>query len=195
MRRCRACERMAYSHVLGEANGPLDAPLLVVGEAPGRDGAARTGVPFHGDRSGDRFESLLATAGLDRSRVFVTNAVLCNPLDAGGSNRRPLASELARCLDHLAATLELVRSPVVVALGGVALEALGRIEAHGAASVVAEAGCARAWRGRTLVPLVHPSPRTLGARAWERQVEDWRAVGRLVREAERVSDEGERALR
>ncbi len=176
---------MAYSHVLGESNGPLDAPLLVVGEAPGRDGAARTGVPFHGDRSGDRFESLLAVAGLDRSRVFVTNAVLCNPLDAAGSNRRPLTSELTRCVDYLAATLEVVRSPIVVALGGVALEALGRIEPHGIASVVAEAGQARAWRGRTLVPLVHPSPRTQGARTWDRQVEDWSAVGQLVRAAER----------
>lgn len=183
---------MAYSHVLGEANGPLDAPLLVAGEAPGRDGAARTGVPFHGDRSGDRFEALLAAAGLDRSRVFVTNAVLCNPLGARGANRRPLTSEVARCAGHLAATLEVVRSPIVVALGRVALDALGRIEAHGVSSVVAEAGRARAWGGRTLVPLVHPSPRTQGARTWERQVEDWRAVGRLVREAERDSNERER---
>jgi uracil-DNA glycosylase family 4 len=173
---------MSYSHVLGEANGPLDATLLVVGEAPGRDGAARTGVPFHGDRSGDRFEALLAAAELRREELFVTNAVLCNPLDERGANRRPLASEVAACVDHLGGTLELVLAPVVAALGAVALDSLARVAPHGVGSLVAEAGRARSWAGRTLVPLVHPSPRTQGARTWKQQLEDWRAVGELVRE-------------
>jgi uracil-DNA glycosylase len=183
--RCRRCEGMAYSHVLGETNGRLDAGVLVVGEAPGRLGAARTGVPFSGDRSGERLELLLGEAGLSREDVFITNAVLCNPLstpvDGEQRNRRPRVSEARACQPFLEATLRFVPASIVVALGGAALEALGRIEPHSIESVVREAGVARAWGGRTLAPLVHPSPRTQGQRSWPEQVGDWRAVGELAR--------------
>jgi len=47
--RCRRCEEMTYSHVLGAANGELEACVLIVGEAPEWLGAARTGAPFSGD--------------------------------------------------------------------------------------------------------------------------------------------------
>ena len=183
--RCRRCEGMAYSHVLGETNGSLDAGVLIVGEAPGRFGAARTGVPFSGDRSGERLEALLSEAGLSREDVFISNAGLCNPLstpiDGERRNRRPRVSELRACQPFLEQTLRFVPASIVVALGGAALEALGRIEPHDIGSVVREAGRPRAWGGRTLVPLVHPSPRTQGQRSWAEQVGDWRAVGELVR--------------
>ena len=195
--RCRRCDEMAYSHVLGPANGALEARVLIVGEAPGRLGAARTGVPFSGDRSGDRLELLLAAAELRRDEVFITNAVLCNPLTtlssgtpgASGSsgerrNRRPRVGELRACQPYLEETLAFVAAPIVVALGGAALEALGRIEPHGLDRIVREAGIARPWAGRMLVPLVHPSPRTQGQRSWEEQREDWRGLGRLVRSTE-----------
>jgi uracil-DNA glycosylase family 4 len=176
---------MEYSHVLGAANGALEAGVLIVGEAPGRLGAARTRVPFSGDRSGKRLELLLGEAGLMRADVFITNAVLCNPLTTLESgeqrNRRPRVSELRECQLHLEQTLEFVEAPIVVALGGVALDALGRVEAHGVDRVVQEAGVARPWAGRTLMPLVHPSPRTQWQRSWEEQCEDWRGVGSLVR--------------
>jgi len=116
--------------------------------------------------------------------------VLCNPLStpANGErrNRRPRASELRACQPYLEETLEFVAAPIVVALGGAALDALGRIEAHGVERIVQEAGVARPWAGRTLVPLVHPSPRAQGQRSWEVQCGDWRELGSLVR-AGRVS--------
>jgi uracil-DNA glycosylase family 4 len=192
---CRACDRMAYAHVLGASNGPLEARLLIVGEAPGRLGAARTGVPFQGDRSGERLDALLRAADLDRSEVFITNAVLCNPLTSEGDrarNRRPLAREVAACGAFLERTLGAVEAPVVAALGGAALAALARIEAHGVARVSEEAGRARPWAGRTLVPLVHPSPRTQGRRSWERQIEDWRRLGEIVRDGVHVDPAIER---
>ena len=186
---CRTCSEMAYSHVLGPVNGPLRARLLIVGEAPGRLGAARTGVPFQGDRSGERLNALLEAAALDRSEVFITNAVLCNPLAGEGDaarNRRPRVSELIACASFLERTLALVDAPVVAALGGIALEALGRLEPHGARQVSVEAGQARGWAGRIMVPLVHPSPRTQGRRSWAQQIADWEQLGRIVsREAVR----------
>ena len=89
---CTRCARMAgRRRVLGPGNGPSDARVLFVAEAPGRFGGDRTAVPLHGDRSGATFAHLLAAAGLDRGEVFVTNAVLCNPRDPAGRNTRPLS--------------------------------------------------------------------------------------------------------
>jgi DNA polymerase len=174
------CDSMNHVHVLGEVNGPRDAEVLFVAEAPGRLGAARTGVPMTSDVTGRRFHAFLAEAGLARERVFVTNAVLCNPLSANGNNRRPRAREVANCGDFLAAQLRLVRAPFVVALGGVALDALGRIEWHGAV-LARDAARPVDWAGRTLVPMYHPSIQSTLTRPHGRQRRDWRALGRMVR--------------
>jgi uracil-DNA glycosylase family 4 len=176
---CVACDSMAHCHTLGPTNGPSRARVLFVGEAPGRYGAGRSGVPFHGDEAGKRFESLLAVAGLTRDEVFVTNAVLCNPLDASGRNRRPKAPEVALCSAFLRRQIEAVGPDVVVALGVVALDALARIEAHG---LTLRDDCGRSveWLGRCLVPLYHTGRRALVHRDEASQQEDWRGLGDLV---------------
>ncbi len=188
VRRCCDCSGpadgragMNHVHVLGAANGPLDADVLFVAEAPGRLGAARTGVPMTSDVTGRRFHAFLAEAGIDRSRVFITNAVLCNPLTPDGHNRRPGAREVVACRDFLAAQLRLVRAPVVVALGGVALDALRRIERSASGGLARDVGRAMPWSGRILVPLYHPSIQSTLTRPHERQVRDWRQLGALVR--------------
>jgi uracil-DNA glycosylase family 4 len=104
---------------------------VFVGEAPGRLGAGKTGVPFSGDVAGDRFERLLGEAGLRREAVFVTNAVLCLPLDGRGLNRTPRRRESPSCSGWLRETIDAVQPRVVVAMGRIALEALAEIEPHG----------------------------------------------------------------
>ncbi len=171
---------MAHVHVLSEANGPLDADVLFVAEAPGRLGAARTGLPLTSDVAGRRFASFLAEADLRRERVFVTNALLCNPLTAGGLNRRPTRSEVNECNRFLREQLRLVRAPIVVALGSVALDALRLIEPHDLV-LARDVGRGVPWTGRTLVPLYHPAARSTVARSHEQQLADWRALGKLAR--------------
>jgi uracil-DNA glycosylase family 4 len=183
VRACAACERMHRCHVLSRGNGPADARVLFVAEAPGRFGAARTGIPLSGDASGQRFERLLAIAGIARNGVFVTNAVLCNPLDGEGRNRRPSAAEVVRCRPFLEATLDAVRPRVVVALGAVALQALDAIAPHGMA-LTRDAGTASPWRGVVLWSLYHPSRQSTLHRAEELQREDWRRLGRALRTVE-----------
>lgn len=178
VRGCFACREMHHVHVLAPGNGPLEAQVMFIGEAPGRLGAARTGVPFTSDQSGRRFQRLLAEAGLSRRRVFLTNALLCNPL-RDGRNRAPRRRELANCAPWLRAQLELVRPRLVVTLGAAALEALRLIEPH-PYRLARDAGRALPWNGRTLVPLYHPSPRNT-ARPFHRQAEDFRRLGELVR--------------
>ncbi|GIW08991.1 MAG: uracil-DNA glycosylase [Dehalococcoidia bacterium] len=172
---CRRCPAMAgRRRVLSAANGPLGARVLFVAEAPGRRGAERTGIPLSGDATGRRFERLLAAAGLSRSEVFLTNAVLCNPCRAG-RNRPPAASELAHCRNFLRRTLALVDPEVVVTLGRVALRALGAIAPHGAS--LARVGEAVPWQGRLLVPLYHPGPRTEHHRPFAQQLADYHRLG------------------
>ena len=180
VRACAACDAMAHVHALGPANGPLVARAIFVAEAPGRRGAALTGVPLTRDDAGRRFEAFLALAGLARSDVFVTNAVLCNPLDASGHNRPPAAREVQRCRAFLACTLDIVEAPVVVALGRVALDSLRAIAPHDA-TLGRDAGCALAWRGRVLVPMYHPARRATLRRTQQQQDADWRRLGEIVR--------------
>ena len=164
-----------------EANGALDASVLFVAEAVGRRGGAVTGVPLTRDESGKRFGAFLEMAGIVRRDCFVTNAVLCNPLDAVGCNRSPTSAETARCRPFLERTIELVTAPVIVTLGRVALESLRAISAHDAALPL-HAGTAREWRGRLLVPMYHPSRQSTLHRPQADQEADWLRLGDIVRQ-------------
>ncbi len=166
--------------VLSEANGSPLARVMLVGEAPGRHGAERTGVPFTGDVSGQRFETLLGAAGWTREDVFVTNAVLCNPRDADGRNRPPTTAELGNCGNHLRATLDVVQPRVVVALGRRALAALHAVTPHSMAADTLP-GDLLAWgAGRWIAWLLHPSPLTQTRRSLSQQMADWRRLRTAV---------------
>jgi len=177
---CQACERMAHAHVLGDASGPIDALVVFIAEAVGRRGGAVSGVPLTRDESGKRFQDFLALAGMRRTDCFITNAVLCNPIDDRGRNRTPSVREIARCRPFLARTLDVVRAPTVVTLGRVALEALRAVAPH-EGSLPDERPRGVPWRSRTLIPMYHPSRRSTLHRAHERQEQDWRDLGDLIR--------------
>ena len=177
---CRRCPSMeGRRRVLSHANGPPDARVMFIAEAPGRRGGEVTGVPLSRDASGLRFSRLLSLAGLSRGQVFITNAVLCNPRAASGVNRSPARVELQNCSDWLRAQIALVNAEIIVTLGAVALAALDRIERHGL-RLKADAGRVVPWNGRLLVPLYHPSPRAGLSRSYADQDEDFRRLGNLV---------------
>ena len=177
---CQRCPTMAgRRRVLTPANGRPGARVLFIGEAPGRFGGERTGVPFSGDRTGDNFALLLAAAGLDRADIFATNAILCNPRDVGGRNRGPSREELTACRPFLTRQLEAIDAPFVVTLGAVALAALEALVPHGV-RLREGAGRPVAWAGRTLVPLYHPGPRAQLHRPFATQRADFAALGTLV---------------
>ncbi len=172
------CERAA---VLSELNGPVNAGVMFIGEAPGRKGADRTRIPFSGDQSGKNFERFLASIGLTRKEIFITSAALCNPRAASGANRRPAKSEIQNCSDFLRRSIELVDPRVVVTLGTVALDALKLVHYH-EFSLKHDAGKIRRWNGRWLVPLYHPSPQVLiTSRKEAAQLQDYQVVARAIR--------------
>lgn len=180
---CRRCPTMGgRRRVLSAANGRPGATVIFIGEAPGRHGGERTGVPFSGDQTGRNFTALLARAGIGRDDIFVTNAVLCNPQDERGRNRPPRREELEACRPWLAQQLAIVAAPIVVPLGAVALAALDAMHPHGLRLREA-VGRDHAWAGRVLVPLYHPGPRAQLHRPFATQCQDFLALGELVRRA------------
>jgi uracil-DNA glycosylase family 4 len=180
-RRCNLCARMCgRTRVLSENNGDINSRVVFIGEAPGRLGADRTGVPFSGDRTGDNFERLLFAAGLTRREVFITNAVLCNPRDDKGNNARPTKEEVRNCSLHLSILLDVVQPDLIVPLGQCALRALHMMEPHHI-ELRRDVGKRVKWRDHTIVPTYHPGPRAAIHRSVAEQVEDFSLLGELVR--------------
>jgi len=122
---CRACPlwKPATQTVFGE--GPEKASVMFVGEQPG-DKEDLAGRPFVGP-AGQLFDRALAEAGVDRGRVYVTNAVKHFKFEPRGKRRlhkTPDTPEIDACRWWLAQELRVVRPGFVMALGGTAVRAL-----------------------------------------------------------------------
>ena len=126
--------------------GPADARVVLVGEAPGAREDA-TGRPFVGS-AGKLLDRLLAEAGLKREDVFVTNVVKARP----PKNRDPRADEVAHYRPWLERQLDVIAPDLVVPLGRHALahfvDGVTITAAHGR---VVEAA------GRRVLPWFHPA--------------------------------------
>ena len=122
---CRACDlwKSGTQTVFGE--GPPTARVLMVGEQPG-DQEDRAGKPFVGP-AGQVLDQALEAAGVDRSLVYVTNAVKHFKWVPRGKRRlhqRPDRDEVAACLPWLEAEVAVIKPEVVVCLGATAAQAL-----------------------------------------------------------------------
>jgi DNA polymerase len=120
--RCGLCEQ-ATQTVFGE--GPLDAPVMFVGEQPG-DQEDLAGKPFVGP-AGQMFDRCLGEAGIERRRAYVTNAVKHFKFELRGKRRihqKPNGGEIKACRFWLGLEREFVRPKLVVALGATALTSL-----------------------------------------------------------------------
>jgi DNA polymerase len=113
----------ATQTVFGE--GPPAAEIMFVGEQPG-DKEDREGRPFVGP-AGLLLDRALAEAGIDRGRVYVTNAVKHFKFEPRGKRRlhkRPNASEVKICRRWLAEEIDVTHPRLIVALGATAAQGL-----------------------------------------------------------------------
>jgi DNA polymerase len=143
---CHACAlgRQRTRAVPGE--GPVDAEILLIGEAPGfyED---QQGRPFVG-AAGQFLEQLLASIGLKRADVFIANVIKCRP----PGNRDPLPEEIGACSGWLGRQMEIVDPRVIVTLGRFSLARflpgtpIGKVHGQG-----------RKLNGLWLVPMYHPA--------------------------------------
>jgi DNA polymerase len=126
---CTRCPlyRDATQTVFGE--GPLDAPLMFVGEQPG-DQEDLAGHPFVGP-AGQLFDRALGDAGIDRSAAYVTNAVKHFKFERRGKRRihsKPDGGEIDACRWWLEQERALLKPQITVALGATAARSLfGRV--------------------------------------------------------------------
>jgi uracil-DNA glycosylase family 4 len=147
--------------------GDEDTRLLIVGLAPGRGGANRTGRPFTGDYAGDLLYGTLKKLGLAKGEyradpgdgftlvgAMISNAVRCAPPE-----NKPTPAEIAACRPFLAARIAaLTNLKVILALGSIAHESV--LRAHGLKPSAAKFGHgaeATLPEGRTLISSYHCS--------------------------------------
>lgn len=118
IRNCTKCDlhKTRKNAVPGE--GPIDAHVMLVGEAPGKT-EDETGRPFVGS-SGKLLTDLLNKIGLPRGRVFVTSILKSRPPE----NRTPRKDEIEACILYLDRQIEIIQPDIIVLLGGVATSSL-----------------------------------------------------------------------
>ncbi|MCU1328776.1 MAG: hypothetical protein JWN34_4146 [Bryobacterales bacterium] len=177
VRACKGCELYACATqpVFGE--GPERARLMLVGEQPG-DQEDLQGRPFVGP-AGQLLDRALQEAGVDRSSVYVTNAVKHFKFEERGKRRihkKPDGGEVAACRPWLTAEIERVDPQLIVALGATAALSLGGREF----AIQKERGRMMPLPGgRQLLITVHPSfllrvPEAAKAAEFARFVQDLR---------------------
>lgn len=148
-REVAGCDRCELHHsrqngVPGE--GPPDADIVFIGEGPGFHENVQ-GRPFVG-AAGQYLDELLASIGLERGDVFITNVVKCRP----PGNRDPRPEELRACSSYLDRQLEAIQPRVVVTLGRYSM---ARYIPDAKISHIH--GRARRVNGLLVVPFYHPA--------------------------------------
>ena len=151
-------------------DGPLNARLVCVGEAPGANEDV-TGHPFVG-AAGNLLTKILAAVDLTRDEVFITNVVKHRP----PGNRNPAPVEIAACNPFLVTQLELIRPKVIVAFGTFAAQTLLNTKTP----IGKLRGEVHRYHGIPLVVTYHPAA-LLRNPAWKRPTwEDVKLARRIL---------------
>lgn len=111
---CPDLAAQATQLVMGDGN--LDAEIVFIGEAPGKQ-EDLTGLPFVG-ASGKFLNAMLAQAGLERADVYITNVVKYRP----PNNRDPKPAEKKAFMPYLLKQLEIIKPKAVITLGRHSME-------------------------------------------------------------------------
>jgi len=108
---CTKCRlHLTRKHAV-PGEGPLNARVMLIGEAPGRV-EDEEGRPFVG-AAGRLLNELLSMAGLSRGEVYITNLVKCRP----PNNRDPMPDEVESCRQYLVSQILIIKPRILVTLG------------------------------------------------------------------------------
>ena len=175
---CTDCDLCRTRTHAVPGDGPPDADILFVGEGPGfyEDQQAR---PFVGP-AGRFLDELIASIGLRRDQVFITNVVKCRP----PNNRDPLPGEIDACRKHLQRQIELIQPKIIVSLGRYSLawfsprEAISKV--HGQAKVK---------DGVYFIPMYHPAAALHAGNMRKVIEEDFRKIPAVLERAREAPPE------
>jgi uracil-DNA glycosylase len=146
VRACRACVLAEGRTNAVPGEGPEDASIMMIGEAPGFH-ENRLGRPFVG-AAGKFLEDLLASINMTRDQVYICNVIKCRP----PNNRGPLPNEIAACAPYLDRQIALIKPRMIITLGSYSMTkflpraSISKI--HGQARIVGQ------W---LVLPLFHPA--------------------------------------
>jgi uracil-DNA glycosylase len=161
---CTRCPALVASRRrIVHGYGDPSTRIVFIGEAPGRRGADRTGVPFCGDKSGRALQRILIALQLmdapapteaPQLHCFITNVVRCCP----PNNRTPTPREQASCAVFLDHELDLLDPQILVPIGLLALRAVARRYLDEIPRAIRPLHATSIFSaGRVIVPLIHPS--------------------------------------
>jgi uracil-DNA glycosylase len=180
VRECTKCPLATTRARAVPGEGPADAEIMFIGEGPGYH-EDRQGRPFVGP-AGAFLNELLASIGLDRSSVFITNVVKHRPPD----NRDPLPDEMAACAGYLDRQIAAIDPKVIVTLGRFSMAKF-----FPGAKIGAIHGQAKLVNGRIVVAMYHPAAALHQAALKQTVVDDFkRAIPAALAEARRLAAEG-----
>ncbi len=109
--KCSRCELHKHRRRVVPGEGPLNADVMIVGEAPGEKEDLE-GRPFVGP-AGQLLTKILEKIGLPRSQTYITNIVKCRPPE----NRDPKPEEISACLPYLVKQILIIKPKIIICLG------------------------------------------------------------------------------
>jgi DNA polymerase len=144
----KVCSELAASATqLVFGDGPADAELVFIGEAPGKN-EDQQGLPFVG-AAGKFLNEMLEMIGLKRANVYITNIVKYRP----PNNRDPLPEEKSAFLPYLHKQLEIIKPKLVITLGRHSMEVL----LPSGLRISQVHGQPKRLHGQVFLPLFHPA--------------------------------------
>jgi uracil-DNA glycosylase family 4 len=164
---CPDLAKSAKNLVMGDGNA--DADIVFIGEAPGKN-EDEQGLPFVG-AAGKFLNEMLATIGLDRSDIYITNIVKYRP----PNNRDPLPDEKAAFLPFLRAQLDIIQPKLIVTLGRHSMDSLlpglQISEAHGQP---------KRYNGLVYMPLFHPAAALYNGGLRQTLIDDFAQIPKVL---------------
>lgn len=146
IRRCQRCRLYQGATLAVPGEGPADADIMFVGEAPGFH-EDQQGRPFVG-AAGHFLDELLASINLTRRDVYITNVIKHRP----PNNRDPMPDELAACRPWLDQQIELIKPKLIVTLGRFSMQL-----AFSGVSISRIHGTPKKIGDITYFPMFHPA--------------------------------------
>lgn len=174
--KCRLCKARKRA-VPGEGN--LHTRIMFIGEGPGRN-EDEQGRPFVGP-AGRLLEEALASIGLKRADVFITNVVKCRPPE----NRDPNPDEIAACNDYLDRQIEALDPQVIVTLGRFSMAKF-----FPGQKISTIHGRAKPGRKRLYIAMYHPAAALRSPQTMAEFRTDFAKIPLIIAEAERRTATG-----
>lgn len=151
-------------------DGDSEANILFIGEAPGQK-EDELGLPFIG-RSGQLLHKMLATIGLTREKVYITNIVKRRP----PNNRDPLPEEISAYAPYLTEQIEILKPKVIVTLGRFSMNYF-----LPDAKITRDQGQLFYSReGYAIVPLLHPAAALRSTHMMSLFAESFKNLSRII---------------